>query len=624
MDSIIQQQSKQMLNTAFRELPLGSIAPEGWLKKQLRIQADGFTGKLDQYWDDVGKESGWLGGRGESWERGPYYLDGLLPLAYLLNDESLKKKSQKWINAVIESQKEDGQFGPESNDDWWSRMVMLKVLMQYEEVTGDERVIPFMIKYFEYQSLHLKNRPLTAWAEARGGENILSLQWLYERTGESWLLNLANTIQAQTIDWTEIYSDFPFWRYQRRFDHRVHVVNVAMSLKYPALFYLQSHNEKDKVASLKGIESLMLYHGQAHGMFSGDEWLAGTHPSQGTELCSVVEYMYSLENLVRIFGEGIYADILEKVAFNALPATISADWHGHQYDQQVNQVLCTQAQRNWTLNGDESNMFGLEPNFGCCTANMHQGWPKYTARLWMKTLDHGLAAVSYSPCTIKTVVGNGAEVLVNVDTQYPFRDYVSIKLGLKEESTFPIKLRIPGWCENFSLKINGEDLAESKNVNGYVTVDRKWKNEDHIQLVLPMRIKFEKRADCAVSISRGPIVYALKIEELWRKRSGNNMFPNMEVVPLSSWNYGLKLNINYPEGSFKIEEKEIKNQPFSSSCPPVLLKGKGKKLSEWKLENNSAGTLPISPVHTNEPEEDVELIPYGGARLRIGEFPWVK
>lgn len=612
-----------MLDTHFQELPLGAIKPEGWLKDQLLIQAKGMTGKLEEYWDDVGPNSGWLGGDGESWERGPYYLDGLLPLAYLLEDEALKAKAQKWIDAVLESQREDGQFGPSSNDDWWARMVMLKVLIQYEEVTGDERVIPFMLQYFTYQRKHIDVRQLESWAEARGGENILCLQWLYEKTGDKWLLELAKITMTQSIDWSEIHSDFPFWRYQTRFDHRVHVVNVAMSLKYPALQYLLTKNEKDRTASLKGINSLMKYHGQANGMFSGDEWLAGTHPSQGTELCAVVEYMYSLEHLVRIFGDGHYADILEKVAFNALPATISPRWDGHQYDQQVNQVLCTQAKRNWTLNGDESNMFGLEPNFGCCTANMHQGWPKYTARLWMSTKDNGLAVVSYSPCTLTTKVNDGEKVKVKVETHYPFKNNISIKLTLSKETSFPLKLRIPDWCKEPKITVNGELLNGQVNESGYVTLDRIWKNNDQIELLFPMRITLHKRADFAVSITRGPLVYALQIKEKWRKRSGNAPFSNMEVVPISSWNYGLKLDWQTPESSFLVEEQEVAEQPFHFENPPVLLKGKGKKLPQWTLEQNSAGTLPLSPVPSEEPEEELNLIPYGAARLRIGEFPWI-
>ncbi|MFS0661727.1 beta-L-arabinofuranosidase domain-containing protein [Niallia alba] len=607
--------------TPFLGLPLGSIKPMGWIRDQLKIQAEGFTGKLGDYWDDVGPNSGWLGGKGESWERGPYYLDGLLPLAYLLRDKELIDKVQKWVDWTLNSQQLSGQFGPLTNDDWWSRVVMLKVLIQYEEVTGDERVIPFMKKYFQYQKENIKTRPLSDWAEARGGEHLLCLQWLYNRISETWLLELSDEIMRQSIDWTSIYSNFPFWRYQTKFDHRVHVVNVAMSIKYPALYYLQTGNKLDFAAPLKGIESLMLYHGQVHGMFSGDEWLAGTHPSQGVELCAVVEYMYTLENLVRVFGEGRYADILEKVAFNALPATISADWHGHQYDQQVNQGICSVAHRNWTQNADDSNIFGLEPNFGCCTANMHQGWPKLVTNLWMATEDNGLAAVSYAPCSVTAFVGDRVETNLVVDSIYPFNEKIHVIVNPDKKVCFPIKLRIPGWCDSPVLRVNGKQLEIVDEEKGYVTIKREWEKGDQLELDLPMKIQLEYRANNAVGINRGPLVFVLPIEESWIKRGGNQMFPNMEVFPKTPWNYGISLTKGDPNISFHVEKFPISQQPFLSKTTPVKLIGKGRRILAWTYEANSVGTPPIGPVFSEEPEEHIELVPYGSARLRIGEIP---
>ena len=377
---------------AFETLTLGCILPDGWLKNQLRIQADGLSGHLEEHWPDVGPENGWKGGQGESWERGPYYLDGLVPLAYLLKDEGLIKKANYWIEWALASQQENGLFGPkrivtvnnevDKKQDWWHFMIMLKVLMQHEEATGDNRVIPFLNKFFLYLNDNIEEQPLRGWAAARGAEMLLCIQWLYKRNSESYLLDLASTVSKQTIDWTDIFYEFPFWRKVENWDWQTHAVNVAMGIKTPGVIYEFTGDEIEREAVHRGIDSLMTYHGQVHGMFSGDEWLSGTHPSQGIELCAIVEYMYSMEQLTRIFGEGRFGDILEKVAFNALPAAISPDWTSHQYDQQVNQILCNRAQRNWS-NGPEANMFGLEPHFGCCTANMHQGWPKLCSHLWM-------------------------------------------------------------------------------------------------------------------------------------------------------------------------------------------------------------------------------------------------
>ena len=609
-----------LASTPFSELPLGAIRPGGWLRDQMEIQAEGMTGHLDEFWSHVGPDSGWLGGDGESWERGPYYLDGLLPLAYLLEDSRLIEKVQPWIEWTLSSAQGDGQFGPSSNDDWWSRMVMLKVLIQHAEFTGDERVEPFLSNYFKYQLAQLPNRPLRDWAHARGGENLISIQWLYNRTEEPFLLELAQLIQGQTLDWTGLYEQYPYWYMQKAFDHRVHVVNVAMSFKEPALRYVHTLNEKHREAAYKGISSVMTYHGQVNGVFSGDEWLAGTHPSQGTELCSVVEYMYSLEQLIRITGDGRFGDMLEKAAYNALPAAISPDWTGHQYDQQANQIMCTHAKRNWTENNNDANLFGIEPHFGCCTANMHQGWPKYAARLWMATEDAGLAAVAYAPCTVTASVGSNANVSINVATEYPFRDMVTMTLSLDHPEAFPLKFRIPEWCGSPVLSINGEQ-AEIHLEQGFAALHRVWKDGDVLTLQLPMPVQMVSRANGAVGLQRGPLMYVIPVQERWQKHRTYEPYHDWELYPESPWNYGVRLNLHDPESSVRVETREISRQPFASAQAPVLLSMTGRRLPQWTMELNSAGTPPLSPVTSKEAEEEIKLIPYGCARLRIAEFP---
>lgn len=605
-----------LLDTPFSELPLGSVRPEGWLRDQLEIMAEGLTGHLDEFWPDVGPDSGWLGGSGDSWERGPYYLDGLLPLAYLLEDERLKAKVRPWIEWTLSSQQPSGQFGPASNEDWWSRMIMLKVLTQHAEYTGDDRVIPFMTSYFRYQLSALPARPLESWAKARGGENVLSVYWLYERTREPFLLELARLLHAQTIDWSGHYRHFPFLYRQTAFDHRAHVVNVAMSFKEPALRYLLSKDEKHLVAAGQGIERVMMYHGQVNGMFSGDEWLAGTHPSQGTELCAVVEYMFTLEHLVRITGDGTYGDFLERVAYNALPAAVSPDWKGHQYDQQANQIMCTHAKRNWTENGNDANLFGIEPHFGCCTANMHQGWPKLAARLWMATADGGFAAVAYAPCRVTSTVGE-CKVTLLVDTQYPFREVVSIKMKTDCPAAFPLYLRIPAWCEEASLEVNGQPLVLQVE-RGYARIMREWNDEDVLVLRLPMKVICEPRPNGTVGVLRGPLVFAIPIKERWQKHRTYEPYHDWEVYPESPWNYGIRIS------EITAREGEVARQPFSAEQPPVRLSAQARRIPSWTMEMNSAGTPPAGPVASDEPLEPIELIPYGCARLRISEIPVLK
>ncbi|MBM7572712.1 beta-L-arabinofuranosidase domain-containing protein [Aquibacillus albus] len=613
----------KLTKTPFQSLPLGTVKPMGWLQNQLKIQADGFTGHLDEHWDDVGPNNGWLGGNGDSWERGPYYLDGLVPLAFLLEDEKLIDKVKVWIEATLDSQREDGSFGPSNlrqnnktvaDQDWWQEMIMLKVLTQYEEATNDKRIVPFMQKYFQYLLKALPKYPLKEWAQARGADLLLSIHWLYERTDDPKLLELIDIVEKQTIDWTGIFSNFPYWRKQNEWDHRIHVVNVAMGIKTPAMLYRSSKSEYQKQAIYKGIESLMTYHGQAHGMFSGDEWLSGTHPSQGVELCAVVEYMFSMENLVRVIGDGKFGDILEKVAFNALPATISPAWDSHQYDQQVNQVICNSANRPW-VNKPDSNTFGLEPNFGCCTSNMHQGWPKFTTSLWMSSEDNGLAVISYAPCQVEFTVSDNVKTRINVSSDYPFRDSVSMEVNLEKDATFSMYLRVPNWCKRFKVKVNGIDQTYEMS-NNFAQITRTWSDNDVVEIGLPMSIELNERNNNAVSVQRGPLVYVLPLEEQWVKIRERERFHDWEIYPKCAWQYAL-----IAEKEFDVKFEEIKTQPFNTDSPVRLLT-QGKLLSNWIMENNSAAEPPFNPkLFPGTNEDTIELIPYGCARLRIGEFP---
>jgi len=613
--------------TAFEQLPLGSIKPAGWLRDQLLIQADGFTGHLDEHWADVGPDNGWLGGTGDSWERGPYYLDGLLPLAYLLEDDKLIAKANRWVEWALSSQREDGGFGPafihtvnqEVNRriDWWHYMIMLKVLMQHEEATGDARVVPFLVRYMRYVHGMIEANPLEGWAQTRGAEMLLCIVWLYKKTNESFLLELADIVAKQTTDWTGILHDFPFWRKVEHWDWRTHVVNVAMGVKTPGVLYELTGDPHQLEAVKRGIASLMTYHGQAHGMFSGDEWLSGTHPSQGVELCAVVEYMYTMEQLVRVFGDGAFGDILEKVAFNALPAAISTDWTSHQYDQQVNQIVCNVAKRDWS-NNEEANLFGLEPNFGCCTANMHQGWPKLASHAWMAASGGGVAAVSYVPCSVKAAVGSGANVQLEVDTAYPFRETVEILVKLDRSEAFTLHLRIPAWCGRPSLQVNGEKI-ELTSVNGYATVERTWQDGDVLLLTLPMDIKRSVRGSYAVSVERGPLVYALPIGENWQLLKQRARFHDWEVYPATAWKYGLLEN-----GEFRAVEAPIPQQPFDARHSPVKIIAQGQLVRNWRMVGNSADAPPLVPDTEGQPDVELELVPYGGAKLRIGEFPSIR
>ena len=363
------------------------------------------------------------------------------------------------------------------------------------------------------------------WRGVRAMENAVTGYWLFRETHEPWIPETIESIQKNSSDWTSYYEKFP-WDSAAVADKKIpldwkeagltaHVVNNAMAIKYPGLWYQQSGDERYKKAVFAGIEKYDRNHGQAGGRFSGDEHLSGKSPDRGTELCSVVEYMFSLEELYAIFGDNRLADRLELLTFNALPGTTTADMWAHQYDQQSNQVLVTGDKRAWTSNGDYSNIYGLMPNFACCLANMHQGWPKFTANLWMATNDNGLTAVSYSPSTVKAKVGKGTTVTIREETEYPFRGNIKLVIETPESVKFPLYLRVPGWADSVIFTFRGKTLAGKPGET--VRLYENWHNGDQVSFTLPMKLKFERRFNNSVSVRRGPLYFSLRIDKEYKR-----------------------------------------------------------------------------------------------------------
>jgi uncharacterized protein len=616
----------------FEVLPLGRIQPKGWLLSELQVQANGLSGHLDETWPDVGSNSGWLGGTGEAWERGPYFLDGLIPLAYLLNDDRLKAKSRRFIEWTLQSQTGSGMFGPASNPDWWPRMVMLKALAQYQEVTSDPRVIPMMTRYFHYLLASLPKQPLTSWGKFRWQDQVLTVLWLYDRTSDPSLLQLARLLQAQGYDWIAQYEHFQYkdrrtWAQIEQMSKlpgfadikmATHGVNNAQAVKTGAVWSRVSGANADRQAVLRMIEQLDEYHGLPNGMFSCDEHLAGRSPSQGSEFCSVVEYMYSLEQALAITGEASLGDRLEKLAFNALPGTMTDDMWAHQYDQQPNQVESSLHKEPWTTNGPESNLFGLEPNFGCCTANFSQGWPKFASSLFMTTPQGGgLVAAAYSPCEAQATL-RGAAVNFVEETDYPFRGSIKLTVNPSHPISFPLLLRIPGWATDAEISVNGQRQSQAQ-AGAFARLEREWKAKDVVQITFPMKPRMLTGFQGSVSVERGPLVFAYNIREDWLKLRDRGMTADWQIYPSSRWNYALD-----PAAEISVVERPMTDRPFTVDAAPTQLHVNAKLLPSWMAHEGVADALPQSPVESSEPDETVQLVPYAGAKLRITSFPKLK
>ncbi|MGW8282522.1 MAG: beta-L-arabinofuranosidase domain-containing protein [Gemmatimonadota bacterium] len=626
-----------LVPSAYVPLPLGSVRPAGWLRVQLTGWAAGMTGLLDEVWPDVGPNNGWLGGDGDVWERGPYWLDGMLPLAHLLEDPVLLAKADLWIEATLASAQPNGYFGPSgevaqrktrravAGEDWWPKMVMLKVLQSHYEATGDERVLELMTNYFRYQLRELPGRPLgeyTWWGKQRGGENLSSVHWLYNRTGDDFLLDLGVLLNEQTERWAGRETNDP---------GRWHVVNTAMGVKQPGVWYAQSGNIADLEAVDALIQWLTVTHGQPQGIWSGDEELHGTDPGQGVETCAVVEYMFSLEQLLAIAGDLRHAEILERVAYSALPAALSPVYGGRHYFQRPNQVACTLGPRSFTVRHQDDTLIGLETGYGCCTANLHQGWPKFVQHLWYATPDDGLAALVYGPCEVTAKVGDGAEVALTEETDYPFDETVRITMRGPSGTKFPVHLHIPSWAEGASIIVDGRKQPPPEP-GSMARIDRTWADGDVVEIRLPMKVRSSRWHENSVALSLGPMLLALERAEQWSTVADRTVgpFEAYEIRTGEPWNFGIRqADLEDPDATFEIVRRPLPDQPWavagapggSAAGPPVEVRCTGRRVPEWMPYGPDAGPVPWSPIRNEERDEQIVLVPFGSTKIRISEFP---
>ena len=619
-------------------LPLGSIRPEGWLLEQLKTQAQGLTAELDSRLPDVGANSAWLGGSGDP-ALGALYLEGLVALAWTLDDAALKEKAAPYVDWIIASQREDGWFGPDGNDDYWPLMIALRALRLYFTATGDRRVLVLMDGFFKYQVRSLNAHPLSGRAVARGGENMDVALWLYNLTGQKHLIELCKRLRAQTLDWPNVFHTFantvpmskslkwnrlqealeeekneplagekrPYFRTQY---HLSHGVNIAMGLKTPGVINLFKSGFKEQGGFKFGWAKLVKHHGVASGMFICADHLNGASPTQGSDLGAVVELMHSLETLIGLgdFNPDL-ADVLEKLAYNALPAAFTADMTACQRVQQVNQVKISDEPHKWYNSPDSAALFTPpQAEGGACAAGAQQGWPKFVSSLWYATNDGGLQAVSYAPCAVRASLG-GVPVRLKVSGRYPFGQSVEIEVSVKQPCDFPLYLRVPFWARQPMIFLPDGEIMQVR-ANEVTCVRRRWRSGDVVRLEMPTVPRVTRWYHQSGAVELGPLLMALAPKADWQ--AGED---GLRATTQDAWNWAL-----VRDEPMKAVWDAAEPGAFGAGEAPVRVLAKAAPV-DWRMEGGSCASVPMVPAIREADARVIELVPYGGAALRIGQFP---
>ena len=614
--------------TAFLRLPPGSVTAGGWLAGQLQLQLDGLCGRYPDISHFLNLDTtGWTHPGQVGWEEVPYWLRGYVDLAVATRDTNALTTARSWIDAIVATQQSDGFFGPTSlrtslngGPDFWPFLPLTWALRSWQEYSGDSRIVPLLTRFFQYMDAQGPGAFDSSWVSVRWGDGLDSVYWLFNRTGDAFLLDLADKMHSQGANWVDNLPS-------------LHNVNIAQGFREPAQYALRSPSAALTQAAYQNYASVMSSYGQfPGGGFAGDENARPGYgdPRQGFETCGIVELMASHQLLNRITGDPLWADRCEELAFNSLPAALDPSGKAVHYITSPNSVdLDDTAKSQGQFDNDwamQAYMPGVD-QYRCCPHNYGMGWPYFTEELWLATPDHGLAAAMYSASTVTAKVADGTAVTVTETTDYPFAETVTFTLSLPKNLAFPLYLRIPGWCGAPQLQVNGQSAAAPAGP-AYTVLNRTWSTGDTVTLRLPQQtsVRTWGSQHNAVSVAHGPLSYSLQIGESYVQYAGTGEFPEYQVHATTPWNYGLALNSANPAAglAFSANGGPLAANPFTQAGTPVRITAPAQRIAEWAADSQHVVTpLQTSPALGSGTTETVTLIPMGAARLRISSFPTV-
>ena len=458
---------------------------------------------------------------------------------------------------------------------------MLQSLAQYAEYHPEavEEMAAIIRNYILLTGQLLQQLPLGAgnsYAGARPQDIVApSVLWLIDNNlangMDEQLLAVAMQTYEQGANWEFLFDYLPTGPVAS--DNCTllnHGVNTGMALKSAAVWYRITGNESFVPHSYTRMQNIDMYHGQPTGIFSCDEHLAGTMPSRGTELCTVVEAMYSYSYMFQTHGYVPFADKAETIALNALPAAWadpnnSGTMWNHPYLEQCNEIQSmVENEFIWASDGPDSLVYGLAPNYGCCTANFGQGWPKFASRVFMSTQDDGVAVVFYAPAstTLPEYIGGGATV--QTITNYPYDDTVTIVT--LSSAAFPLYVRIPGWATNATIYLNEQQLKQPLNGTMYKVniVDQ----HSTVTINFNPTIRIEQGYNNSVHIHRGALLFSYPIGTVFNELNYYAFESHdYQIFNATAWNWAIKIGLSNPAEYLSFEQigYQVGAAPFAKS-----------------------------------------------------------
>lgn len=611
--------------SVLQETGIGQVRPAGWMKEVLIAQSRGLSGHIRVAGHPFDKE-GWGAaeekrmGHWADYEQTAYWADGALRLGYFVGDRELTQQVRDWIDYQLQNARPDGFLGPEL-DNLWPHVVFFRAIMAEYSATGDSRIIEALSRHYknaERSKLLIKTDGYDFDFNERTMLHIEMLCWLYQKTGDAFFLDKAEQTYKT---FCELGGPFTMQAFASEEVPIVHSVSSSETLKIPVILYINTGKKEYLNAALHGLKKVYAYHGLADGVPSGNEAHDWNRPNEVHETCDISDAQWMLGYFLQATGDVHWADLMEQICFNAAMGVVTKDFKALQYYGSPNQVIARENSSPCTYIGGQDRMaYRVAHGPACCNGNMTRMIPLFCSRQWMKKGEDGIAAVLYAPSDFKAQVGaKGREVTIREETNYPFDEHIRFTVDVARPTEFSFWLRIPEWCRDASIRVNGRPQHLFCGAGSFTEIRRTFRQGDVVELCLPMKPQFVEMPYNGLSVYRGPLLFALNVTadaKIIEKRMFDGIeFRSYFLTPVSEWNYAL---------TDRSRIEEVKSGDYTRlwdpEKTPVRLKVHAAKVLNWQLYRG-VFTPDIPSVINMGEERAVELIPMGATLLRISVFP---
>ena len=614
----------------------GAVRPAGWLRDRAEAAKAGFTGHMEEIDEDFriawttngirrGKQLNWTRGTG-SWsaEGGAYWFEGLVKLAWQLDDPELKRLSARRLEPLLANMNDNAigflwwldrrnpkeveeAFGP---GDWqfWVFGMAERVVAAYGRASGDPRAKRVLRQAFDFEEMGRRKGGMAPLASGVAEAARLTGSPEVAKTLEACYGKLTNSPFARPpLPFLEQTLNLKRYHEQSgvKFASR-HGVWAEESLMSVLALYEATGEVRYRDAVVAWYDFFDRHCRQPYGVTMMDEEWGWAGASRGTETCDVAAEMTTRLRLLACLGDGRWADDVELAFFNAGPGCVSRDFRRHVYHQLPNRVAAPDESKLFSCGNHEHTLYRDKHWPLCCTAVLNRILPNYVEAMWMRTADGGVAAALYGPSSFTADLPSG-RIAFEETTDYPFDETVVLTVREAPAAAFPLKVRVPSWCAAAEIAVNGEPLGEAgippaQNtvndaspgrtgvppvLNGFATLNRVWKPGDRVTLRFPMKPRVCAWRDLndfgreRRSLYLGPLLFAVAVPE-----KDDNTPAGVVKEPL------------LPVG-FDVKDIAVVRSPlprpwtWSTAAAPV------------KLRIADAGGAPL------------ELVPYGCAKLRF-------